>query len=151
MKFLGCYGRLLELKFTRNFKWNSYIRFIVKDGKIVVSLYCSRSCLISIVMLWLCKSHIRTTMEHCCDIWGKAAIPLISRHDRVPKHLHSLAGDELFLTLQPFSHLLLYHHFSGKCSDVQFPKFYQFMSLELRIVMPRTHVRIIFIPLVFYR
>ena len=117
--------KTLELTFSSNLDWGSYIISIAKTVfKKIGSLICSMKCLSPEVALCLYKSTIQSCMEYCCHVWAGAPTCYLELLDKLQKRICRTVGPSLAASLETLAHCrnvaslsLFYRYYFGRCSS----------------------------------
>ena len=97
--------KMLGLTFCSKLHWGSYIISIAKtDPKKIEALIHSMKFLSPEVALYLCKSIIRSCMEHYCHVWAGAPSCDLELLDKPQKRIYRTAGPLLAASLEPLAH-----------------------------------------------
>ena len=114
---------MLELTFSSNLDWGSYIVSIAKTAsKKIGALIRSMKFLSPEVALYLYKSTIRPCMEYCCHVWAGAPSCYLELLDKLQKRICRTVGPSLAASLEPLGHRrnvaslsLFYRYYIGRC------------------------------------
>ena len=117
--------KILGLTFSSKLDWGSYIISITKTAsKKIGALICFMKSFSPEVALYLYKSTIWSSMEHCCYVWAGALSCYLELLDKLLKWICRTVGPSLAASLEPFSHYrnvanfsLFYRYYSGRCSS----------------------------------
>ena len=91
---------MLELTFSSNLNWGSYIMSIAKTAsKKIGALIHSMKFFSTEVALYLYKSTIHSCMKYCCHVWGGAHSFYLELLD-TEKHI----GPSLATSLEPLAY-----------------------------------------------
>ena len=96
---------MLELSFSSELHWGSYIISIVKTAaKKIGALIPSMTFLSPEVALYLYESTIRPCMEYCFHLWADAPSYYLKLLDKLQKWICRTAGPSLAASLEPLAH-----------------------------------------------
>ena len=106
-------------------EWGSYIVSIAKTAsKKIGALIRSMKFLSPEVVLYLCKSTIRSCMEYCCHVWAGAPSCYLELLDKLQKRICRTVGPSLAASLESLAHCrnvtslsLFYRYYFGRCSS----------------------------------